>query len=189
MNQEFLDAYRIFEETLRNEEPSLTVYEYSARFDENSNDTKKLQLCRLTRNYLSHQPDSFITPTKEMVEYIQAQTNEILKKHKTAKDIMTKMTPITSDMKISEAAAKLGSKKPCLVVCDKEKHIEGLLTRETIRKAVADKTHSKTIKTAGGLEKPTNIVSINEPAENIKCFSVVTSDGTINGLYKGIVQI
>lgn len=186
IKEEFLDAYRAFEEALRNDEPASTVYEYSMKFDENSNDAKKMQLCRITRNYLAHQPDEFVTPTKEMVAYLNTQKNEIIKKRKTAKDIMSKITPIASTMKISEAAAKLGSKKPFLVVCDKDKHIEGLFTRETIRKAVADKNHSKTIKAAGGLEKPVNIVALTESAENIAPFSIVTSDGTINGTYKGV---
>lgn len=187
IKEDFLEAYRALEEALRNDEPSSTVYEYSMKFDENSNDSKRMQLCRITRNYLAHQTDEFITPTKEMVVYLQAQTKEILKKRKTAKDIMTKMAPITSGMKISEAAIKLGSKKPFLVVCDKDKCIEGLLTRETIRKAVADKNHAKTIKTAGGLEKPEHVVSQTEPAENIVPNTVVTSDGTIKGTYKGVI--
>lgn len=187
IKEDFLDAYRALEEALRNDEPTSTVYEYSMTFDENSNDTKKMQLCRLTRNYLAHQTDEFITPTKEMVAYLNSQTEEIMKKHKMAKDIMTKTAPITNAMKISEAAAKLGNKKPFLVVCDKEKHIEGLFTRETIRKAVVDKNHSKTIKAAGGLEKPTRIIDPAEPAENTVPLSIVTSDGTINGTYKGII--
>lgn len=187
IKEEFLTTYRTFEETLRSEDPPLTVYEYSGRFDENDNNSKRLQLCRLTRNYLSHQPDDFITPSSEMIAFLQEKTEEILRKHKTAKDIMTRMTPLTPDTKVSEAAAKLGSKKPFLVVCDKDKQVIGLFTRETVRKAVVEKTHSKTIKTAGGLEKPIAFATPDALAEDVFSLTIITSDGSSKGTYKGVV--
>lgn len=187
IKEEFLSAYREFEDTLRNEEPPLTVYEYSMQLDENDNDSKRLQLCRLIRNYLSHQPDDFITPSNEMITFIKSKTEEINRKHKTAKDIMTRMTPLTVDTKVSDAASKLGSKKPFLVVCDKDKQVIGLFTRETIRKAVVEKTHAKTIKTAGGLEKPVCFAKPDDLAENVFSLTIITSDGSSKGIYKGVV--
>lgn len=187
IKEEFLSAYREFEDTLRSEEPPLTVYEYSMQLDENDNDSKRLQLCRLIRNYLSHQPDEFIAPSAEMITFIKGKTEEINRKHKTAKDIMTRMTPLTVDTKVSDAASKLGSKKPFLVVCDKDKQVIGLFTRETIRKAVVEKTHAKTIKTAGGLEKPICFAKPDDLAENVFSLTIITSDGSAKGTYKGVV--
>lgn len=187
IKEEFLTAYRTFEETLRGEDPPLSVYEYSAQFNENDNESKKLQLCRLTRNYLSHQPDDFIAPSNEMISFLNKKTEEIMKKHKMAKDIMTRMTPLTPDVKVSDAASKLGSKKPFLIVCDKDKQVIGLFTRETIRKAVVEKTQNKTIKTAGGLEKPANFAKPDAPAESVFSLTIVTSDGSSKGTYKGVV--
>ena len=88
---------------------------------------------------------------------------------------------------IADAAAKLGASKPFLPVVDKDKTLIGLFTRETIRKAVATKSHNKTIKVAGGLEKTGNFVTPDTPAENILALSVVTSNGKIGGIYKGII--
>lgn len=187
INEEFLTAYRLFEDALKNDTPSMTVYDYNSQPNLPDTDNRRLQLIRLIRNYLAHQPDTFVSPTKEMISYLEKLTAEINKKRKTAKDIMSRVTPLTPDIKIADAAAKLGASKPFLPVVDKDKTLIGLFTRETIRKAVANKSHSKTIKAAGGLDTTGNFVTPDTPAENILALSVVTSNGKIGGIYKGII--
>lgn len=185
IKDEFLTAYKQLEETLSYE--NLTVYEYNQQMNEKTNEAKQMQIARLVRNYLSHQSDDFILPTKEMVTFLRKQNDQIIRKHKKASDIMTRITPVSPNTKVSEAAAKLGPKKPFLVVTDTRGIVQGLFTRETIRKAVTNKNHNKTIKSAGGLENDIPYTKPDTLARNIITPVIVTSDGTKNGKYKGVI--
>ena len=57
MNNKFLDAFKNLENELRADNTTVLDYENSLK---DSNMQEKLKLCRITRNYLSHQDTKFV---------------------------------------------------------------------------------------------------------------------------------
>ena len=84
-NIKFLESYRNLENELRYDNLSVLDYENSLK---DSNKQEKLKLCRITRNYLSHQDTCFVEASKEMINFVDSLTTEIRLKSSIAKDEM-----------------------------------------------------------------------------------------------------
>ena len=91
MITKFLDAYRNLENELRAENKTVLEYENSLQ---DANIQEKLKLCRITRNYLSHQDTKFASVSKEMLDFLDKLAKEINLKAHTVKDEMKKIKPI-----------------------------------------------------------------------------------------------
>ena len=149
-------------------------------------DRKKMQLCRVTRNYLQHHSERFTEPTKEMYLWLKEFTAGLAKSLKSASDCLVRVTPVPVKTKYAEVAGKLSEKRPQLPVVDTNNCVVGLLTAQTVCKAVAAKTVNRAIDVKL-LEKVPEYVKPSDLMEDIEGFAVVTADGTQKGKYKGII--
>lgn len=83
-NSKFLEKYRELEILLRNNNIDFKDFEEN---QENEKDKQKLRICRIMRNYLSHNDITFIEATKEQIDFItnnidmQRLQGDIIKKH------------------------------------------------------------------------------------------------------------
>ena len=182
----FLTAYKALEEVLTVQ--GKTVFDFEQELSQT--DMKRMQLCRLTRNFLQHENEKFILPSKEMTVFIKRMTEHALRSVEKARDQMKRVSPVLSSEKMKDAANKL-DKYPVLPVVSEDKTFLGLLTDESIRKAVISNTLSKKI----SLQKE-NITFCNKKVfirpdtllqDLSEPFYIVTDDGTENGKYKGIL--
>ena len=83
MNDKFLEAYKQLDIELKEQGQSVLDYENSLS---DGTDKERLKLCRITRNYLSHQDKKFVTCSKEMIKFIEDLTLQIRRKSHTVKD-------------------------------------------------------------------------------------------------------
>ena len=68
MNDKFLDVFKELETELRSI-LGQSVLDYENSLSDGS-DKEKLKICRISRNYLSHQDKKFITASEEMINFI-----------------------------------------------------------------------------------------------------------------------
>lgn len=86
VNNEFLKAYKQFEQTLRNlglnygGNPNY-VFGYEQSHPEV---TEELKICRILRNYLQHNQKSFVQATPEMIKLLEELTYKTLQENQTA---------------------------------------------------------------------------------------------------------
>ena len=151
---------------------------------------KKMQICRLTRNFLQHQNDMFVYPSMEMVEFLQEQA-ELVGSHFTkVSDRMTKIKPVLEETKIKDASALLGGKRTFIPVADEMRHLVGLFTEKSVVKAVNGGYLNKKISAVSVLEKAEDFIAPDVICDEIpKGVYMVTADGTAKGIYKGVLVI
>ncbi len=183
----FLKSYKKLEEVLTKE--GKTIYEFEQELDQTAG--KKLQLCRLTRNFLQHENDIFITPTVEMISFIDAQVLSLESKYLHVKDKMTRQTALLWTEKMKDAAAKLPKKITGIPVIDPDKNFFGLLVPESVITSISEGKFGKSLKSQlEYLIKPNGILKPDMLLENIHSgIYVVTSDGTESGKYRGVLII
>lgn len=128
----FIVKYKILEDTLSKQ--GKTVYDFEQGLDEKS--AKKMQLCRLTRNFLQHENESFIVPSKSMIAFLEAQIKEALKSVQTVKDAMTRRQAILSEEKVKDIVGKFAKAKDIPVV-DKSGAFLGCLTPQVMCSVIA----------------------------------------------------
>lgn len=85
----FLEAYKNLEAELKLD--NLSVLDYENNLDNN----EKLKVCRIIRNYISHNDTIFIIPSTEMVKYIQQLIVELRKQKHTVKDEFKRVKLVT----------------------------------------------------------------------------------------------
>lgn len=192
IKKKFLLSYQLLEKAISDSSmPSTTVYEYTDTMLD-SKDQNKMHLCRNVRNFLVHEPEDFVLPSQEMINYLDAHRKKIEMTIGYAKDVMTAITPLKADDSISDAARKL-SRYCCVPYVDDNGALIGLVTDTVIRKAVVNESLDCTVKEIEKyLEKahkfikpdmPSKSLSINQPVQ------IVTDNGKKDGRYKGVVFI
>lgn len=134
-SNKYIDTYKELETLLS--EKGTSIYEYEQGIFSDS-DQKKMQLCRLTRNFIQHEQDLFIAPTKEMTDFLAEQIIAIKMQDGIVKDFMTRIAPLTGKDTISDAAKKLAKMKFVPVV-NKDKECIGVVTDAVIRRVLAEK--------------------------------------------------
>ena len=77
MNDKFLDAFKELETELRGLGMSVLDYENNLA---DGTDKERLKLCRIIRNYLSHQDKKFVVASEEMIKFISDLALEIRRK-------------------------------------------------------------------------------------------------------------
>ena len=92
----FLENYKELEKTLALIGTDVLNYE---NIFTNSEDSNKLKLCRMTRNYLQHNNDqSFIEPTDKMIKFLENLNKSLLAKTETNGKKMVKTDKIKIDI-------------------------------------------------------------------------------------------
>lgn len=179
-NEKFLDAFRALDTELKSD--GSTVLDY-----ENSLDTlvqERLKVCRIMRNYMAHNDTTFLSTTNEQIKFLEDQVTEIRKKAHTVKDEMKRVKTIKTTAPIKDVIASIDKfpiapieTKTGLYLVDKNNLIHQL--------AIGNKK----IVVPARLPKYATIAK-DERIENVSSGTyVVTSDGTINGSYLGLIIV
>lgn len=90
VNDNFLDAFRALDSELKLE--NTTVLDFENSLD--SNNQEKLKVCRIMRNYMSHNDVTFLTATNEQIKFLTSLTLDIRKKSHIVSDEMKRIKPI-----------------------------------------------------------------------------------------------
>lgn len=128
MNEKFLKAYKELEQELG----EVSVYDYSLGLDKEAGD--KLNLCRIIRNYLSHNADDFVKATKEMTEFTQSRAKAVRAMRTTVKDTLLKVKPVEPGESLEVVARRLMRTEALPVVEDGE--YKGVYTDRSVREGV-----------------------------------------------------
>lgn len=179
-NEKFLDAFRALDIELKTDGKSVLDYE-------NSLDTlnqEKLKVCRIMRNYMAHNDTTFLATTSEQIKFLNTQITEIRKKAHIVKDELKRVKCIKATAPIKEVTVSL-DKFPIVPIETKDGLY--LVTKDILIHNLA--IGNKKIAVPARLPKY-NTVAKDERIENLGSGTyVVTSDGTINGTYIGILML
>lgn len=83
----FLDAYKSLENELRDD--GLTVLDFENTMKEGTN-KERLKVCRIMRNYMSHNDTNFLTASDKQVSFLEDLIDQIRSKAYCVKDAMKK---------------------------------------------------------------------------------------------------
>lgn len=186
----FLEEYKSLEEAVSIVFDGRNIYNYEQHLSlcGKDSDAKKLQLCRLTRNFISHESKPFIKPTKEMDIFLRDLTLEIKRQEKTVRDVMTRVKPVNDDMTFRQAALQMKSKSFLPIIDDGKRYL-GAITTDAITKAVQTDVLDECIKDHPKLMTK---MPITDPKTPLACIDpktecVVTDNGWDKGVYKGVL--
>lgn len=183
MNNKFLDAYRNLENELRAENKTVLEYENSLQ---DTNIQEKLKLCRITRNYLSHQDTKFASVNKEMVEFLDKLAKEINLKAHTVKDEMKKIKPIFLNENIKNIIPMCAKYKYVPIVDKKTNQLIHIIDSEFLVEQLAK--NNKKIVLPKKREKY-NYIDKNSRLDKLSGLYIVTIDGTEKSKYIGILEV
>lgn len=200
---EFLNEFKKVEQLIQQIYGSdKTFRDIEIMLDEkgNTETSKKMQICRNIRNYVSHNPDSHtvIPVPEETVLYLQKLYISFSSSIEKVKDRMSRVKALSKSDILSYASQRLGL-YPIVPVVDDDGMLIGAFSYDTLRKAVADSITPKT-----KLSKDTiklSSISNKECIEQTKSMEdakkifieeglstlYVTNDGTTKGKYIGMV--
>lgn len=179
-NEKFLDAFRALDTELKSD--GMTVLDYENSLD--TLDQERLKVCRIMRNYMAHNDTTFLATTNEQIKFLDDQVVEIRKNAHTVKDEMKKVKLIKATAAIKDVIASI-DKFPIVPIETKVGLY--LVDKDTLIHNLA--IGNKKIAIPARLPKYATIAK-DERIENISSGTyVVTSDGTVNGSYVGIITI
>lgn len=110
-NDKFLDAFRALDSELKDQ--GSTVLEYENSLKDGSVEKEKLKVCRIMRNYMSHNDTTFLTASTEQIKFLDAQTEEVLKRAHLVKDEMKRVKPLKATAPIKDVIAALDKFPVC----------------------------------------------------------------------------
>lgn len=180
LTDKFLEAYKELESELKYNGQSVLDYENSL----SGTEQEKLKVCRIMRNYMSHNDTNFLTPSDEQIKYLNSITLNIRKKAHCVKDEMKKVVlvketetlknilPMIAKYPIVPIATKIG-----VYLLDKDTFVTLLAKGE--KKAVIPSRLPKY-----------KYVDKNERMETLSSGTyIVTSTGNDEGDYVGILIV
>lgn len=112
MNEKFLDAFRALDTELKEQGTTVIDYENSLN---GTKEYEKLKVCRIMRNYMSHNDTTFLSTTNEQIKFLDGLTNEILQKSHIVGQDTKKLKPVKSTEPIKNIIAAL-DKYPIVVI-------------------------------------------------------------------------
>lgn len=140
---QFLTSFKALESAIRQElAPMSSVLDYENVLAEKKKNTEseKLKLCRIVRNYLAHNDTDFMVPSKDMIDFIDDLTVEILSSNGTAKDKMStlaKYGSLSTSATLMDACTVLGKKKLSEIpVINDDGTLFGILTAPELCNAI-----------------------------------------------------
>ena len=87
ITDKYLEAYKELESELKYNGQGVLDYENSL----SGTEQEKLKVCRIMRNYMSHNDTSFLTPSEEQIKFLNGITTAIRMKAHCVKDEMKKV--------------------------------------------------------------------------------------------------
>ena len=180
LTDKFLDAYKELEAELKYSNQSVLDYENSL----NGTTQEQLKVCRIMRNYMSHNDTNFLTPSDAQIKFLNGITLEIRKKAHCVKDEMKKVIPVKETEQLKNMLASI-DKYPIVPIATKTGIY--LLDKDTFVHLLA-KGEKKAVIPAR-LPKY-KYVDKNERIENLSSGTyIVTSTGKEDGTYAGLLII
>ena len=110
-NEKFLDAFRALDTELKDQ--GSTVLEYENSLKEGSVEKEKLKVCRIMRNYMSHNDTTFLTASNEQIKFLDGMTEEVLKRAHLVKDEMKRVKTLKATAPIKDVIAALDKFPVC----------------------------------------------------------------------------
>ena len=110
-NEKFLDAFRALDSELKDQ--GSTVLEYENSLKDGSVEKEKLKVCRIMRNYMSHNDTTFLTASNEQIKFLDTQTEEVLKKAHLVKNEMKRVKTLKAAAHIKDVIAALDKFPVC----------------------------------------------------------------------------
>ena len=180
INDSFLDAFRALDTELKYDDRTVLDYENNL----NGIEQEQLKVCRIMRNYMAHNDTTFITASKEQIKFLDKQVTEIRKTSKLVKDLMKKVKPIkaTSTMKDVIALVDKYGYAPLQVA----KNIY-LVDKDILVHQLA--VGNKKIAVPARLPKYHYMDKMERIENIVPGLYIVTSDGTENGDFLGILTL
>lgn len=129
----FLQTYKELE-ALVQQNHNKTIFEYENDLD--STDSKKLQICRILRNYIQHNEDGydFVAISDDMQKFLESLTISEKAKELKNKDMMVKpfSKKLISESVLSAAKLLISKNLEFLPVLNEKKQLTGVVTKENM---------------------------------------------------------
>lgn len=180
MNEKFLEAYKALEAELRLDNTTVLDYENTLE----GTDQEKLKVCRIMRNYMSHNDTTFIQATNDQIKFINNLILEIRKKSHTVKDEMKRVKTMRYTEPIKNVLTQI-VKYPIVPIETKEGLIY-LVDKDILLKQLS--TNNKKIALPTKLPKYKYVAKTDRMDSISSGTYIVTEDGTDKGKYVGILM-
>jgi hypothetical protein len=186
---DFITAYKRLEEELKVRK-RMDVFSYEKTLE--PYERKKLQLCRLIRNFLQHENEEFVEPTAQMAVFLNILSDALsgTKRGKSVEEKYEKVKPVSEDDVLKAAASRVSSQNPEVVVVGSDGRVRGLFTKEQIRKsALMDIYRTRVAEVA--LNRCTRFCSLSDSYADLEDGEqyAVTDTGDGSGKYLGVVKV
>lgn len=192
----FLETYKTLEFMLNKFFNNLmTVSQYEQYIGDNS---EKLRMCRLMRNFLQHNPNvtNFVYPTDNMIEFLKETILEIVKSGEKAKNISYKVKPIMlTNSVIDVCKIFVKANRDWLPIVNDENEIVGVMDDKLLFKAISFIKDNTT--TVMDSLKPKDMTESLKSykiidCETIMCDNIYNRDCIIltrKGKYSGVIKL
>lgn len=181
----FLEGYRALEKIAFDVE-NCSVYELEAKLGQESEESGRLRMCRMMRNFLAHNDnlDAFVLPTPAMIAFLAKETEKEKRKKKTAGEVSRRIRPVHESDPLQEAVGRL-ARLPFVPVTDECGMLVGIITPESVCAVYAQSSLNARTKAGTAVAKCVP-VSADTPAENVGESCVVVD---ASGKYRGIIVL
>ena len=182
INDKFLDSFRALDTELKCDDKSIMDYENSLE----GIDQERMKVCRIMRNYMSHNDITFLTPSNEQIKFLDTQLKNVLRQANIVKDEMKKIKLVKETEPIKNLIPIVD--KNGIVPLETKSNGIYLVTKEILLHQLA--LGNKKIIIPTRLPKYqyiTPLHRISKITHNVNY--IVTEDGTISGKYLGILVI
>jgi hypothetical protein len=181
----FLEGYKELEKIVFDVE-NCSVYELEAKLGQESEESGRLRMCRMMRNFLSHNDssDAFVVPTPAMIAFLEEETEKEKRKKKTAGEASRRVSPVYEGDPLQEAARRL-ARMPFVPVTDEDGVLVGVITPESVCAVYAKSPLNARTKAGVAVVKCMPVLS-DVPAEDVG-ESCVVADAS--GKYRGIIVL
>lgn len=196
-NDEFLSLYKDLENLIPQIGfTNMLDYENSIA---DINRANKLKLCRMIRNYLSHNSDGndFIPLSSGITQFIVAEIMIVKSHFQTVKDILippSRAKTIVKTDTMDRIIDKFANYNQ-VIVYDENKHIIGMITNKQIVDIILNNKGSlsnlKKIQAKDMVVKLSPAIKFckkDDILSDIDGYRIVTSDGTKDGIVQGIIR-
>ena len=172
----FLEAYRALEKIVFEVE-NCPVYELETKLGQESEESGRLRMCRMMRNFLAHNDnlDAFVVPTPAMIAFLEEET---------AGEASRRVSPVYEGDPLQEAARRL-ARMPFVPVINSDGMLVGVITPESVCAVYAKSPLSARMKAGVAVVKCKSVLS-DIPAEDVSESCVVVD---ASGKYKGIIVL
>lgn len=180
LTNNFLESFKALETELRLYE-NKTVLDYENELVGTAQE--KLKCCRIMRNYMSHNDVTFLAASSEQCKFLNDCVREIRKKAHTVKDELKKVKVLKPTANIKEIVQSVHKFNYSVV-----KFKQGYYIVDS------DILISNLAKNNKKIEMPKKLPKVKFVAKTVRFQQlspdvyIVTSDGTANGQYLGIVE-